>query len=498
MKKLIYTLLAATMALGSVVSCDKFLEEDPRGQFMAASYFNTVEDVQTALARMVDETMDYYYDGCCLNMACRIADDICAANYKTLEVFRQSASEQYVLRSWEASYAAVKQANFVLSLDGTVEGDEKTLSEYMGMAYFYRGLAYYHLVRYYKQMPLILDINPHADIKSSSQAAVWDQVVADLTKAEELLPDSWSSDNVMKLMAPTTWSAKAVLAEAYLNMGGYPYNGGATYYQKAADKAKEIINNTRFGFDSYENIFNDKPAAQDLSKEGLVTFIYTDASTSRNSFITCMMPAEYDGYYWFMPEKKFFQDFPEGPRKDMTFATSFKYNGEDLAWDAPSRSVKLPPYKKMTHSPECSLESGVVMPTWRVEYRTYAFRYTQTALTYAEAIARTSGPDALAYQLMDAIRNRAGLKVYDRGLGGEAFARLVVQERAWEMAGEFTRYSDLCRLQMVEDIHNQRGTDELVDSDYTGTPTKDTYYCPVPEQEMLLNPNLAEIETGTI
>ena len=113
MKKLIYTLLAATMALGSVVSCDKFLEEDPRGQFMAASYFNTVEDVQTALARMVYETMDYYYDGCCLNMACRIADDICAANYKTLEVFRQSASEQYVLRSWEASYAAVKQPSFM-------------------------------------------------------------------------------------------------------------------------------------------------------------------------------------------------------------------------------------------------------------------------------------------------------------------------------------------------------------------------------------------------
>ena len=87
--------------------------------------------------------------------------------------------------------------------------------------------------------------------------------------------------------------------------------------------------------------------------------------------------------------------------------------------------------------------------------------------------------------------------MYARNLSGDAFATLVVQERAWEMAGEFTRYSDLCRLQMVEEIHNKRGSDELVGSDYTGTPTKDTYYLPVPASEVLLNKNLLEIETGT-
>ena len=28
------------------MSCHDFLQEDPKGQFMSASYFNTVEDVQ--------------------------------------------------------------------------------------------------------------------------------------------------------------------------------------------------------------------------------------------------------------------------------------------------------------------------------------------------------------------------------------------------------------------------------------------------------------------
>ncbi|MBQ6086481.1 MAG: RagB/SusD family nutrient uptake outer membrane protein [Bacteroidales bacterium] len=497
MKKLIYRFLAAALALSTLMSCHDFLKEDPKGQFMSASYFNTVEDVQTALARMVYNSMDYYYEGKCLNMACRLADDICASNYKVLEVFKQSDGEQYVFTNWENCYESIKQANFILSLDGTVEGDEATLKQYMGMAYFYRGYAYYNLVRLYKQMPIITDVDPHPDIKSSTQQAVWDQVVSDMTKAEELLPASWG-ESVMRLEAPTVASAKAVLAETYLNMAGYPYNGGNAYYQMAADKAKEVINgNYGVGFDTYDNIWNNK--TDQLTKEALLAYIYIDSSTEKNALINCFMPAEYSGWYWFMPEKGFFRNFPEGPRKDATFYTTVKTPGGDKAWDDPTRSVPLPVYRKMIQTPAMDYDKEPWNnDDWRYDGKVCALRFTQTACTYAEAIARATGsPDALAYDLMDNIRTRAGLPVYARGLSGDAFARLVVQERAWEMAGEFTRYSDLCRLQMVEEIHKQRGSDELVNSDYTGTPTKDTYYLPVPASEVLLNKNLLEIETGT-
>jgi hypothetical protein len=127
---------------------------------------------------------------------------------------------------------------------------------------------------------------------------------------------------------------------------------------------------------------------------------------------------------------------------------------------------------------------------WRYEGIIFALRFTQTALTYAEAIARSSGPDNLAYELMDKIRTRAELPLYDRGLSGSDFAKQVVQERAWELAGEFTRWFDLCRLEMVEEVFAKRASDEVISSADCGTPSKSNYYLPIPASEKVLNPNL--------
>lgn len=95
---------------------------------------------------------------------------------------------------------------------------------------------------------------------------------------------------------------------------------------------------------------------------------------------------------------------------------------------------------------------------------------------------------------MDKIRERAELPVYQRGLQGSDFASLVVQERAWEMAGEWTRYPDLCRLKMVEEVFAKRDANEYNKSSGLGQPGLDNYYLPVPASELALNPNLALVE----
>jgi hypothetical protein len=42
MKKLLFLVVI----IFTFISCDDFLEEDPRGQFMEDSYFNTVDDIE--------------------------------------------------------------------------------------------------------------------------------------------------------------------------------------------------------------------------------------------------------------------------------------------------------------------------------------------------------------------------------------------------------------------------------------------------------------------
>ena len=77
-------------------------------------------------------------------------------------------------------------------------------------------------------------------------------------------------------------------------------------------------------------------------------------------------------------------------------------------------------------------------------------RYAHVLLIYAEAQARANGSaDSDAYDAVNAIRQRAGLAPLS-GLSNTDFINSVVQERAWEFAGEYTRWFDLVRLEMVE------------------------------------------------
>jgi hypothetical protein len=128
------------------------------------------------------------------------------------------------------------------------------------------------------------------------------------------------------------------------------------------------------------------------------------------------------------------------------------------------------------------------------------FRFAHTLLTYAEASARSGNLNEKAYKCVNMIRRRANqLDIHtpsefdlQPGMSAEAFADSVVWERAWELAGEPEgRWFDLVRLEMVEDLPQLRGID---DGDFPADmiATKDDYYFPIPEGDILLNPALGE------
>ncbi len=104
-----------------------------------------------------------------------------------------------------------------------------------------------------------------------------------------------------------------------------------------------------------------------------------------------------------------------------------------------------------------------------------------------------------AYKAVNQIRRRAyhinihSASPYDipAGLSAEAFADSVVQERAWELAGEPEgRWFDLVRLEKVEELGYIRHSREQGFPE--GPVTKDDYFLPIPEDDQVLNPNLAE------
>lgn len=108
--------------------------------------------------------------------------------------------------------------------------------------------------------------------------------------------------------------------------------------------------------------------------------------------------------------------------------------------------------------------------------RPFLIRYSDIALTYAEA----AGPTAESYALVNYIRNRAGLGDLEAGLSVEDFREAVWQERSWELLYEGNRLYDLRRYNRVNDLVEEAAslTDEEV-----------AHY-PIPQVEVNLNEKL--------
>lgn len=512
MKKFIY--LSALSAAFALTACDSFLEEEVKGKITQTSYYATVDDIETIMPTIFYDNSDYYYDGRGYNMAFRSDDLTSGGNGDAahLESFDQPNSEQYVGVLWKQCYLTIKNCNMVHDLikENEISGDKQYLSQLQGIAYFFRGFNYMNLGRYFKQAPLVLNYKVNFDMPSASQNRVLEQAVADFEMAEKLLPDMWPTSNRMYKEAPFKLTAKCALAEIYLFMAGYPYGGGTAYYQKAAAKAKEVIDGAAAlgrGFDTYDNMWNEKYPTENENKERLYSVYFTDYS-QKQRVAQCHMPDYYGGWGWISAERNFYRTFPDGPRKQATFWDIVEISEEnqqnlgvpaELPWDD-ALIQKLIPYaqplyRKIAMNPEnagkrkCDISMGkrcaLFMP----------LRYTHAATCYAEAIARATGsPDNLAYELMDAIRDRAELPHYDRGLSGAEFAKLVVQERAWEFAGEWTRFHDLCRLEMLEEAFTHRATDEYVPNSSLGTPNHNNYFLPVPSTDSSSFPMLLEVD----
>lgn len=138
--------------------------------------------------------------------------------------------------TWASSYSTINRANNVLSALGKVTSSATKKSSVEGEALFLRGSLYFELVKLFAKpvgdgdyaanpgVPLVLTPTGNvseADYKERATVkAVYDQVIADLTRAESLLP---SSNGIYA----TKWSAAAQLSRVHLMLKNYAEAGAA-------------------------------------------------------------------------------------------------------------------------------------------------------------------------------------------------------------------------------------------------------------------------------
>jgi hypothetical protein len=487
MKKSYILFIAASLIV--FAGCKKYLDEKVKGSLFGADALKSQQGLEAALTGAYagwENTFGTGFIHATAVAATMGGDDVTThkasnkADLREFDQFAVSSTNQRTQALYNGCYKAIQGANNIIANYKTTTGDAATINAIAGEAYFVRALSYYWLVRLYNNIPLIKDANYSDElltIKASAPADVYALIESDLTAAEGLVPNVKRNPG-----RPNKGTVKAYLADVYLTEGGWPLKN-ASKYALAAAKAKEVIDNKdTYGFQllpSYDQVWENDPTKNGTAETvfEISTFQGVGSTTNAN-YGWSAMPGEEGGWDDFFSEIKFFNDFPAGPRKDATFRTTFKLsNGTTMPWQ--QSQTQHPYYLKYYIKGDVGNYQSSVPESM--------MRYAYVLTVYAEAEARATGtPDALAYQCINAIRQRSGLTPLS-GLSGPDFAAAVVQERAWEFAAERTRWFDLVRLEMVEQANANKDANDLKP---IGTITKSDYIFPLPFSETSVNPNL--------
>lgn len=249
------------LGTAAVVSCNKRLDVLPTQSIDQSQALSTSKDVEVTLIGAYDGMQSTsVYGGAIQYTADLLGSDGDIRFGGTFQNLLEIANRQMTTVNataadiWVQSYVAINRANNVLSALDKVEAAKKGRVE--GEARFIRGSLYFELARLYGKawgdgdnnanpaVPLVLEPTQFISDKDfrarNSVAEVYAQAIADLTKAEELLPAA-------NTIYATKGAAAGQLSRIYLMQGNYA---------GARDAANRVINLNRYTLvPNFANLF---------------------------------------------------------------------------------------------------------------------------------------------------------------------------------------------------------------------------------------------------
>jgi tetratricopeptide (TPR) repeat protein len=249
MKMKIINILLAGLLVTSLVSCKDFLDVEPGNSGNSETSIQTPADAQVMINGLMRKMTDFdYYGRNFILYGDAKGGDLTIASQgrgnDALYTFNHSASSGSYSGFWNQIYHCILQANNLLAAIEALEaeGTEHDFSQYKGQALTARALMYFDLVRLYgksynddKSAYGVPNITTPLDAASQPLRATveenYQQIVADLQAAEELLPKTKANGYI------NYYGNLAIQARVYLYMEDYP---------AALAAAQEIINDSPY------------------------------------------------------------------------------------------------------------------------------------------------------------------------------------------------------------------------------------------------------------
>lgn len=346
---------------------------------------------------------------------------------------------------WGESYSAIYQANAIIEgLDKSLNISAEVASRLKGEALFLRGFYQFHLANIFGSVPYIRETNYSSNsvVTKYERYKIYEMVIEDLLSAYTLLPSDYMKNSGERTKI-IKWTAGALLSRVYLYMENW---------QKAREYASLVIDN--------KSLFSLKENLNDVflknSSEAIFQLLPTGTSNYTNEGNIFLRTPTYTSL-----RLELVNAFDRDDKRSLNWIKSIT--------NATGTFYYPTKYKQLSTNATGSEYSMVI-------------RLSEMFLIRAEAHTKLEELDA-AISDVDMIRRRAGLKPLAdvKAISKTTLLDEILHQRRLELFTEWGhRWFDLKRSGQATEILSPikigwTATDELF---------------PIPEKELMLNPNL--------
>jgi hypothetical protein len=446
------------LLISMACACGDFVDiEPPSDQLTGSAVFENGETVDAALGHIYAELrgsgfsnggvsgisylMGHYTDEL----------ELFSLNLPSVQGFGQNdvlPSNSYVEGLWDSSYTLIHHVNSIIEgVNASSTLGDEVREQYLAEAHFLRAYIHFNLVNLFGEVPYLQgsDYRTNRDASRMDVESVHQSIIADLEMARDLMPISFESPDRFR---PDHWTIRLMLARAFQQSGDW--EGAAFEAEQVITDSGYLLNpdiETVFLKESVETLWQlDVELAGNNAREAS-TFVVLDTPPSNSALSDFLM-----------------DDFEAGDLRREHWVGEIS-NGTDT-WFFP---YKYKGYLPTDTTMECSI----------------LFRFSEALLIAAEARAQL-GQLGTALQYLNAVRQRAGLPILETMPKEDLLGSIYRERRVEFFSEQGHRFLDLKRSGRLDEAlgpikSNWNSTDSIL---------------PIPEDELLLNPNLLPQNEG--